>query len=92
MKRLFFFITFIILVVAIDSVAQQAERRARAITGRVISDSGQPIANATVRFNKVGARPGPGVFPLGHVRDPEPPHGGQRDPVAARLGDAASHR
>lgn len=61
MKRLFFFITFIILVVAIDSVAQQAERRARAITGRVISDSGQPIANATVRFNKVGARPGPGT-------------------------------
>ena len=61
MKRLFFLITFIILVVAIDSVAQQAERRAKAITGRVINDSGQPIANATVNFNKVGARTGPGT-------------------------------
>jgi hypothetical protein len=60
MKRLLFLITFIILAVAIDSVAQQADRRNRSITGRVINDSGQPVANASIYLNRVGARPGPG--------------------------------
>ncbi|HEX5733749.1 MAG TPA: carboxypeptidase-like regulatory domain-containing protein [Blastocatellia bacterium] len=61
MKRVLFLITFIILVVALDSAAQQADRRAKAITGRVVNDSGQPIANAMVQLNKAGARQGPGT-------------------------------
>ena len=61
MKRFLFLIIIIILAVAIDSVAQQTEKRARAITGRVINDSGQPIANAMVHFNKAGTRQGPGA-------------------------------
>ena len=61
MKRTLYIIVLITFVVAIDSVAQQAEKRAKAITGRVINDSGQPIANATVHFNRAGARPGPGT-------------------------------
>jgi hypothetical protein len=60
MKRLLFLITFVILAVAIDSTAQQADRRNRSITGRVINDGGQPFANATIYLNRVGARPGPG--------------------------------
>ncbi len=61
MKHFHFLIIFIILVAAVDSTAQQAQRRAKAITGRVINDSGQPISNATVFFNKVGVRQGPGT-------------------------------
>ncbi|HJQ71269.1 MAG TPA: carboxypeptidase regulatory-like domain-containing protein [Blastocatellia bacterium] len=61
MKRSLIFITLIILAVAIDSAAQQSPGRAKAITGRVVSDSGQPVANATIYLNKVGVRQGPGV-------------------------------
>jgi hypothetical protein len=60
MKRFFFLIILVALVFTNLSTAQQQDRRASSITGRVVNDSGQPVANASVYFNKVGARPGPG--------------------------------
>ena len=60
MKHLFFLIIIAALVFANDSAAQQQDRRGHMITGRVINDGGQPIANAAVYFNKVGTRPGTG--------------------------------
>ena len=60
MKHLFFLIIIAALVFANDSAAQQTDKRARAITGRVVSDGGQPIANVAVFYNRVGTRPGVG--------------------------------
>jgi hypothetical protein len=58
MKRLFILIIIAALAFAVESPARQQDRRARAITGRVVNDGGQPIANAVVYFNRVGNRPG----------------------------------
>ncbi len=60
MKNFVFLTITVALVFANVSTAQQQDRRARAITGRVVNDGGQPIANAAVYYNKVGIRGGAG--------------------------------
>lgn len=61
MKRSFIFITLIILIaLETPAPAQQrnpadSARRARAITGRVVNESGQPIPNAAIHLGLVGS-------------------------------------